>query len=190
MLGASPLQLFFVRSGTTPDDILRITPSKVSARFYNMSYTDNNSVVKCEYTATESEIFDYIDSMFVLMQHDEDPFVQLQLQSPIFPSILLDVKSMADSTIQDAFYTVVRNTLRNWPTTVRHPLREAQIAAAAAAAAEETEEDEDIDAEETEEDAVVENNNNINRNNINYTNPWNTIPHTYANWTNTYAPTH
>jgi hypothetical protein len=215
-MNVPPIQIFFARSKTAPtvDDILRIVPSNISGRFYDMSYTDNHSVVKAKYTATESEIFDYLDSMFALMLHDEDPFVQVQLQTPAFPAILLNVKSLCSPSVKDAFYVVVRNTLRNWPTAVMHPSRSprAAVVAAAAAAApvtqpvteeeqtetevEDAEESEDEDEDEEEDEIVVENNTNSNINS-NYNslfpgptayNGFNIIPNTYANWTSTYAP--
>ena len=117
----SPLRLIFIRPNSTNDDVLSVVSTGTHGSF-QCSYTDKLSNLRNDFVATESELLDYIDSMFVLLTNDEEPFESVQLSSPVFPSVLLSPATLSRQDIQTEVYNIIRSTLRNWPTRQLYPV--------------------------------------------------------------------
>ena len=102
------------------DDVIRITPSEESDRTFDLTYTDHDGRVANTVTYTENEIYEYVDSLFDLLPADNDPFDGIQIFAPTFPSVLIPVDQLTRPRLQDALYRVIRNTLRNFPYSVKY----------------------------------------------------------------------
>lgn len=98
------------------DDSLSIVPSKVTDRMFKLVYRDMNNNIRTESICSEHDVFDYLENAFSLLNVDQDPFNYVQITPPGFPPVLLKTTSLTDYAIRDAVISVVKNTLRNWPT--------------------------------------------------------------------------
>ena len=113
-----PLAFRFIRDTNFPrlDDILKIVPHGTSGRVFDVQYIDMEDRTKHALVASEREVLDFVEDMLDLLPVDQDPFVQVQLMVPAFPSVLLRPQDLEKVYVRDAFLRVVRNTLRNFPT--------------------------------------------------------------------------
>ena len=108
----------FIRSLDKPaqDDSVIVTPSSKSPTLFNVEYRDhlNNTRNKC--TCVEGEVIDFVENFMQLLPIDQDPFSYIQLTAPLFPPVLLRRETMHNPLTRDSIRTVIKNTLRNWPT--------------------------------------------------------------------------
>lgn len=115
----------FIRdmNNSTKDDHLSITPT-TSQSVFNISYRDHLNKVRNLSTVGEREIFDFIDNVFNLLPLDRDPFTHYQVIAPAYPTVLLDIATMYNPAVRESVMSIVKNTLRNWPTAAaKNPLR-------------------------------------------------------------------
>ena len=84
-----------------------------------VEYEDRSGSIRNRMVVAEGEVLDFIESVFTLVPVDDDPFSCVQLTCPSFPAILLRISDLGKDEIQSAVWRVVRNTLRNWPNTVK-----------------------------------------------------------------------
>uniref|UniRef100_A0A6C0I621 Uncharacterized protein n=1 Tax=viral metagenome TaxID=1070528 RepID=A0A6C0I621_9ZZZZ len=111
------LQLNFVRNlsdGGSRDDIMRVKKTE-TPRLFCIEYEDRTGSIRNRAVATESEVLDFVESVFTLVPVDEDAFQYVQLTCPNFPAILLSTCSIRNEEVQTAIWRVIRATLRNWP---------------------------------------------------------------------------
>jgi hypothetical protein len=108
----------FVRNLSTSgnDDVLIVTPSSKSNTLYNVVYRDKLNNVRNKSICTEGEVLDMVDNVCNLLPHDRDPFSHIQITAPSFPSILMTVSALHNHDVRESMYSVIRGTLRNWPT--------------------------------------------------------------------------
>jgi hypothetical protein len=111
------LQLNFVRNlsdGGSRDDVMRVKKTE-NPRLFCIEYEDRTGSIRNRTLATESEVIDFVESIFTLVPVDEDAFQYVQLTCPNFPAILLSTCSIGNEEVQTAVWRVIRATLRNWP---------------------------------------------------------------------------
>lgn len=115
---SNTLIISFVRSLTNHknDDSLIIEPSTVSTTLYNITYRDRLNNIRNKSICTEGEVLDMVDNMCNLLPHDKDPFNYIQLTAPSFPPVLMESTSLSNFDVRESVFSVVRNTLHNWPT--------------------------------------------------------------------------
>lgn len=123
MVGTPHIAIRFCRDNSdqsgASDDILRIDASEDSARTFSVTYTDNDGRIRNTSECTEEEVFEHLDSIFDLLPIDTDPFEGIQIYAPTFPSVMISTKDLDRARVQNAVYRIVRNTLRNFPVSVR-----------------------------------------------------------------------
>ena len=118
----SSIQLNFVRNlsdGGKYDDILRVKKT-TNVRLFCVEYEDRTGSVRNRSYATESEVLDFVESIFTLVPVDDEPFQCVQMTCPNFPAILLRTCDISKEDIQTAVWRVIRSTLRNWPEDIKH----------------------------------------------------------------------
>jgi hypothetical protein len=118
----APIRINFIRNaddGGSRDDVLTVYKTEIAGRMFLVEYEDRTGYVRNRMVVPESDVLDFIESVFTLVPVDEDPFVNVQLTCPSFPAILLRPCDLAKDEIQTAVWRVVRNTLQNWPKTVK-----------------------------------------------------------------------
>lgn len=117
MSASRSLGIVFVRdiNNSKKDDVITINPHKSSARMFQVEYRDSQNKLRNDNVCTEEEVFDFVDNMFNLLTIDEDPFNYVQLTAPMFPTILLKTYRLSDYPIRESVMSVVKNTVRNWP---------------------------------------------------------------------------
>lgn len=116
----STLIISFIRDlkNSKHDDCMVIAPSTKLNNLYNIEYRDRLNSIRNKSICTESEVLDMVENMFNLLPHDQDPFNYIQVTAPSFPPVLMETKSLANFDVRESIYSVVRSTLRNWPSTV------------------------------------------------------------------------
>ncbi len=117
MEASRSLMITFVRNIVTSstDDVLTVTPHSKSTTLYNVVYRDYLNNIRNKSICTEGEILDTIDNVFNLLPHDQDPFSHIQITAPSFPAVLLTVADLHNYDIRESMHSVIRTTLRNWP---------------------------------------------------------------------------
>jgi len=126
----SRIQINFIRDSndSNTDDVMRIRASEVSQNLYRVEYEDRTVTARNRLLATEGEVLDYVYSVFTLLPIDDDPFESVQITCPTFPSVLLRVKDLGRAQVQGAVTTIIKTTMRNWPSPAKmctHHLRNA-----------------------------------------------------------------
>ncbi len=122
-MSSNSVVISFIRDmkDSRKDDHLMITPS-TSQSVFNISYRDHLNKVRNLSTVGEREIFDFIDNVFNLLPLDRDPFTHFQIIAPAYPAVLLDIATMYNPAVRDSVMSIVKNTLRNWPTVADKPV--------------------------------------------------------------------
>jgi hypothetical protein len=111
------LCILFIRDSKkfNTDDAIIVTPSKASERMFSVQYRDSLNNIRNRNLCNETEILDFVENMFNLLTADCEPFESIQLTAPMFPPILLNTPRLHNPTTRDAVMSVVKNTVRNWP---------------------------------------------------------------------------
>jgi hypothetical protein len=111
----SSLQIHFIRNVSSQryDDVLTIRPHD---RMFDVTYEDHSTGTRNHLVAPEIEVLDFVESIFELMPLDDDPFEFIQLTCPCFPAVLLKMKDIGLSNVQTSIWRLIKNTLKNWPT--------------------------------------------------------------------------
>jgi hypothetical protein len=79
------------------DDIIRIAPAEDGA--YTCTFTYGLAKQKNPVSATlsDAEVFRWVRTMIRLLEADTDPFVDVQVEHPLMPAVLLNAKAMGDN---------------------------------------------------------------------------------------------
>jgi hypothetical protein len=114
------LTILFIRNvnNKNSDDMFSIRPSKVSNNMYSVIYRDRESHIRNDNICSEDEVLDFVHSIFDLLPIDEDPFLNVQINAPTFPCVMMAVKRLESYTVRDSICSIVKNTMRNWPVAV------------------------------------------------------------------------
>lgn len=76
---------------------------------YHLFFRDGNMVTPTTYCTvlTSEELDVYIESLFVLVSRDRDPFESIEFQIPCFPALQYTVKDMQKGKIRGALKRVM-----------------------------------------------------------------------------------
>ncbi len=96
------------------DDHLLIKESK-HKNLYSIEYRDSLNEIRNKSLSTESEVSDMVENFLNLLPNDQDPFSHVQITAPSFPPVMLLVSSLTNYDVRESIHSVVRNTVRNWP---------------------------------------------------------------------------
>ena len=112
------LSLLFIRDVKNPkkDDSLIINPHPTSERMFSVVYRDYFNNIKNDIVCNEYEVLDFVDNVCNLLTADQDPFTNVQLTAPAFPTIIIRTPQLHNPAVRESITSVVKNTLRNWPT--------------------------------------------------------------------------
>jgi len=114
-----PFDLRFIRDKTNSanDDVVSI--SFLSPGNYQIK--TNYSEAKCSIksrcsiqTLSYIDIFYYVHSLMILLIHDSDPFMWIQIDAPNTPSILLANKDLDVERVYQAIDNLLHVTLSIW----------------------------------------------------------------------------
>ena len=130
------------------DDVIRI--HRVGADLYNVAFTPRDAE-RTESVMPDTGVWRWLRATIGLLERDGDPFKCVQLDLPLMPSILLEVRRLGDAYhhILDA----VAVHLDNWPGALQRTV----VAAAEeedSVVSESAEEDEDAESVESEDEYV------------------------------------
>lgn len=94
------------------DDIISIRQNM--SRDFVVDYSDNDSSVRYSFIASRDNLVEYLWSVFDFLRIDEEPFVKVQIVSPVHPSIILNVKTLDNRKVSTIMKTI-RQLINNWP---------------------------------------------------------------------------
>ncbi len=80
----------------------------------SMEYKDARNSSKNTTLISENGFLRYLDTLFVLLENDNDPFKSIQLDCPQYPSILFSISDIGRYSVQDAIKDAVKDTFQNW----------------------------------------------------------------------------
>jgi hypothetical protein len=94
------------------DDIISIRQNM--SRDFVVDYSDNDPSVRYSFIASRDNLVEYLWSVFDFLRIDEEPFVKVQIVSPVHPSIILNVKTL-DNRKVSTIMKAIRQLINNWP---------------------------------------------------------------------------
>lgn len=103
------------------DDVIRVNPiwrtlsNDVSILEYNIQTTFKNlqSPMAVTQKVLSSTLLVYLQSIFQLYVHDNDPFESVQIDFPNAPTILLSLKELSKRS--DMILELIRTSITSWP---------------------------------------------------------------------------
>jgi len=109
-----PLVIRFIRDSKNyaNDDLVCISPLSNNTYQIKTNYSDNNK--KYIQTLSYNNVFDYVHSVMILLIHDDAPFVNVQIDMPNTPAVLLAVKDLDSERLYGAIDKLLHITLSSW----------------------------------------------------------------------------
>ena len=76
---------------------------------YQLYYKDANMIGNVAHfkLLTGEELDSYLESLFLLLTRDKDPFRSIQLNIPCMPSLLFQVSDLKKRTLRDTLHTIL-----------------------------------------------------------------------------------
>ena len=106
------------------DDILCIKPNSLTDNSVidyslTMKYADiqNGTNMPKSHTLNLSSfnLYKYINSLFVLISNDKYPFLNIQIDAPNYPTVLLTPSLLGTSDVLDAINNMLDVIITSWP---------------------------------------------------------------------------
>lgn len=107
------LTIHIIRTSQKKDDDIITIRENTSMDFF-VTYTDRQSSVRYSFICSGERVLDYLWSVFDFLRIDEEPFEQVQIVSPVHPSIMLGIKTLTRDKVRTVIRTL-RAVLQNWP---------------------------------------------------------------------------
>ena len=122
----SPILIRFTRNTNdqTQDDVIRITPSLIKTvdeswmTEYNVLFTpancqDTSSTLRMNAQLPARLLETYLKSLLKMVQHDAEPYIRIQVDMPLVPSVMFNPKDLylVQSSILDNLCVL----LHDWP---------------------------------------------------------------------------
>jgi len=107
------------------DDVLRIKPNSLNDnRVVDYSVSMKYAQIKNSANAPPSHsqnlsstnLYKYINSLFVLISSDNYPFINIQIDAPNYPTVLLTPSLLARGDVLDAVNSMLDVIITSWPT--------------------------------------------------------------------------
>jgi len=123
-MSSSNLLIRLIRTTGSIKEDDRIKISRVdSTTFqltYNYGFAAGAGAKPCSIECNADTIFRWLRTTIQLLEHDDDPFESLQLESQLLPSVLVLIKRL--DRAYDAIMDAVEFQLNNWPEDPMPPL--------------------------------------------------------------------
>jgi len=112
-----PIEFRILRSSDKKnDDVIRIT--NPGGDLFNVIYNDQNSNVKSKATdLTQARVIDFLSITFRMLSLDNEPYENVQVILPGFPSIMVTPEDLCSQT-RELIYEGVQAVMDAWPETV------------------------------------------------------------------------
>ncbi len=122
-----PITIRLVRNSNAShlsDDVVHLIPCDTSRRTYYLRFIDHLNQTRSETEVVESEYLDYVRNLITLAKVDADPYESIQISTPSFPVILLDIDDI-DFNVQSALIDVLTSAMRSYPVSLTYSRRAA-----------------------------------------------------------------
>lgn len=95
------------------DDIITLETADFSQ--FIVTYHEYSLEEKLCFRTSQSGVIDYVYNLLDLLVMDEDPFSTLQLDAPMYPTVILSVSKLKKRKIADTVIRIIRKSVDNWP---------------------------------------------------------------------------
>ena len=106
------LTIHFIYKTNERDDTLKIYKDTGMNCSYRVVFAPNSGTTYTTYMS-EGRLMDHINNIVYSLHNDLDPLAQVQLMSPLQPSILYDVQDLADTDISDSLIDSIETYLHS-----------------------------------------------------------------------------
>jgi hypothetical protein len=106
------LTIHFIYKSTDRDDTLKIYKDTGLNCAYRVAFSPNSGTTYETYMS-EGRLMDHISNIIYSLHNDLDPLAQVQVISPLQPSVLYDVQDLADSDISDSLIDSIETFLHS-----------------------------------------------------------------------------
>jgi hypothetical protein len=104
-------KLFFCRDGAT-DDIIQFFDDDVYTQMVRIVYTPQEHTEKSnEFYLTRSATLLYVSQILKSMEHDNDPFEFVQLQTALHPSVIYPVEDLSEPSVRHLIEDMLEQAL-------------------------------------------------------------------------------
>jgi hypothetical protein len=112
-----------VKNTAKDDDVITVSRTYCNGTL-KMLYKDRHN--KSEYltTLSESGFLRYLDTLFVLLENDVEPFESIQFSCPQYPPVMFKVYDVGRYTVQDSIKEAVKDTFASWKMNTLHEMWE------------------------------------------------------------------
>ena len=123
-MSSSNLLIRLIRTTGSSKEDDRIKISRVDSTTFRLTYNYGFAIgvgaKPCSIECNADTIFRWLRTTIQLLEHDDDPFESLQLESQLLPSVLVLIKRL--DRAYDAIMDAVEFQLNNWPEDPMPPL--------------------------------------------------------------------
>lgn len=106
--------IHFTRRNNLPDDILHIDSTDIQNLYHLIFKPKEFARVRNEFYMNANELLTYIRNLLSTLEHDTDPYENVQLTTAIHPAILFHVGDMDKYEVRDKFETLLKTALRTF----------------------------------------------------------------------------
>ena len=94
------------------DDRIMIAPYSGSHEIFEVTYRNPELKTDRKFLASFSTLLHYVEDILMSMEHDMDPFEDIQVSTNIHPDVFYHVSDMDDSTIRELILNMIRDSMR------------------------------------------------------------------------------
>lgn len=106
--------IHFTRPNNRPDDILYILQMDVP-NIYHLIFKPKEYVrARNEFYMNTNDLLMYIRNLLSTLEHDTEPYENVQLTTAIHPAILFHVSDMDKFEVRDKFESLLKTALRTF----------------------------------------------------------------------------
>ncbi len=97
---------------STQDDVISIQQCRDNVDLFSVYFKTPEIEKKRLFVATRSHVMNYIEDILSSLEHDNDPFEHVQVETAIHPVILYHTLAMDDEKIRDRILDMINMSLR------------------------------------------------------------------------------
>ena len=107
------IQLIRDSNNKACDDYITIRQSEDDDDTVSLCYKDRTSNTQHEVYVTKAQASEYCISLFHILSYDGEPFENVQVNFPAFPSIILSVRDLEYESLRNRLQSMLWFTLEN-----------------------------------------------------------------------------
>jgi hypothetical protein len=103
------------------DDVITVSRTYCNGTL-KMKYKDSKNDSTFLTTLSEAGFLKYLDTLFTMLEFDDDPFSSIQFSFPQYPCILFTLDTVSRYAVQETVKDVARVTFEAWKSNTTHEM--------------------------------------------------------------------